>query len=566
MRRYDLDRATLGWLALLALFFATFLVYPVGLVLAGAFRSPDGVTFRHFAPLLTSPVLREAWSNSLQIGLLATAICSLIALPLAQLFARVEFKGKVLLNGLLLLPLVMPPFVGAIGLRQLFGRFGSVNLGLMALGIIPPDGPVDWLGTAGVWGVALLQALSLYPILLLNLTAAMANLDPALRDAAQSSGASGFRVFRTITLPLILPSYASSAAVVFIWAFTDLGTPLVFGLTRVVPVQVFDSLTELNTNPQGYALVVLVLLFTSLLYLVTRYRFGRGRFEMLSRSATGTAIGQANARQTGLCWVTGGLVVGVALLPHVAVVTQAVAGRWSMTVLPEVWSGAHFAELFRQGGIANSIRNSLLYSSWSAFLDLGLGVLIAWLLTRRRVPLGWLLDVLAMLPLAIPGIVIAFGYVAAFDWRIAWLNPRENPTLLLIISYSVRRLPYMVRAAHAGFQQASLTLEEASLGLGASSAATLRRITLPLVAANLVAGTILAFAFAMIEVSDSLILAMRESSFPITKMIYQLLGRIEPDAANVACALGVLGMSILALSLLLAGRLAGKRLGQLFRA
>jgi iron(III) transport system permease protein len=138
--------------------------------------------------------------------------------------------------------------------------------------------------------------------------------------------------------------------------------------------------------------------------------------------------------------------------------------------------------------------------------------------------------------------------------------------LLLVVSYSVRRLPYIVRAAFAGFQQTSVTLEEASANLGASPWRTLRKITLPLVMANLVAGTILTFSFAMLEVSDSLILAMRDQYSPITKMIYQLMGRIEPDAPSVACALGVVGMVILSVSLLIAGKILGKKLGQLFRA
>jgi iron(III) transport system permease protein len=163
-------------------------------------------------------------------------------------------------------------------------------------------------------------------------------------------------------------------------------------------------------------------------------------------------------------------------------------------------------------------------------------------------------------------LVIAFGYVAAFDFPVRWLNPRENPTLLLIVSYAVRRLPYIVRSAYAGFQQTSVTLEEASANLGAGPLRTLRRITLPLVMANLVAGTILTFSLAMLEVSDGLILAMKESYYPITKMIWLLMGRIEPEAASIACALGVVGMSILAASLLLASRLLGRSLGQLFRS
>jgi len=258
--------------------------------------------------------------------------------------------------------------------------------------------------------------------------------------------------------------------------------------------------------------------------------------------------------------------VALALLPHAAVVAQSLAHRWFFSILPATWTPANYVEIFGQEMTASSIRNSLLYSSLSAGLDLVLGVTIAWLLTRKRIPFAGVLDALAMLPLALPGLVLAFGYVAAFDVPVRWLNPRENPTLLLVISYSVRRLPYMVRAAYAGFQQMSVTLEEASANLGATPFRTLRRITLPLMAANLVAGCLLTFSFAMLEVSDSLILAMRERFFPITKAIYQLIGRIEPDASGLACALGVVGMGILAASLLVAGRILGRKMGQLFRA
>jgi iron(III) transport system permease protein len=156
--------------------------------------------------------------------------------------------------------------------------------------------------------------------------------------------------------------------------------------------------------------------------------------------------------------------------------------------------------------------------------------------------------------------------VAGFDVNISWLNPRQNPVLLLVVSYSVRRLPYIVRSAYAGFQQASISLEEASANLGASPFRTLRKITLPLVMANLIAGTVLTFSFAMLEVSDGLILAMREQYFPITKMIWQLMGRIDPNASGIACALGVVGMAILTLSLLIAGKVMGRKMGQLFRA
>ena len=185
---------------------------------------------------------------------------------------------------------------------------------------------------------------------------------------------------------------------------------------------------------------------------------------------------------------------------------------------------------------------------------------------RSKLRYRGLLDVLAMLPLAVPGLVVAFGYLAmSQEGRFfSFVNPVENPTILLIIAYSVRRLPYVVRSAVAGFQQTSETLEEAAQNLGCPPLRTLRKITLPLIAANLIAGGLLAFAFAMLEVSDSLILAQKQAFYPITKAIlelFQLLG----DGQFIASALGVwamvfLGICIVGLSLVL-----GKKLGAIFR-
>ena len=484
-------------------------------------------------------------------------------MPLAQVMTRLNFRGKVLLGGLLLAPMIMPPFVGAIGLKQLLAKFGSLNLLLMQLGILEPGQPIDWLGQGGFWGIVLLQVMNLYPIMFLNVSAAMANIDPALREAAQNLGAGGWRLFRTVTLPLILPGYFAGAVIVFIWAFTDLGTPLIFGFSRVVPVQIFDSITEINTNPMGYALVVFVLLLTLALFLVSKRFLAGKRYEMIARGHVAGAEVQATWRQTIGLWLLIGGIIAFAP-PHATVMVQSVSERWFFSVLPEAWTGAFYAEIFRHSLTVSSIRNSLFYSSLSALVDLVLGVIIAWLLTRRRIPGAAFLDGLAMLPLALPGLVLAFGYVAGFDFKISWLNPRQNPTLLLIISYSVRRLPYIVRSAYAGFQQTSITLEEASANLGATPFRTLRKITLPLVMAHLIAGTILAFSFAMLEVSDSLILAMREEFFPITKMIWQIMGRVDPSAPSVA-RLGVVGIVILTASLMAASKLLGKKMGQLFR-
>ena len=571
MRNYDLNGVVLAFLALLVLFFGLFLFYPVALLLKGAFLVDGRFGLQFFSLLLSSPLQRESLLNSLSLATVTTLLATVLTMPMAWALHRYEFAGKSVCRALLLVPMIMPPFVGAIGLRLLLARYGSLNLFLMKFGLLSPQHPIDWLGAGGFWGIVALQVLNLYPILLLNVSAAMANLDPALGEAAQNLGAGGWRLFRTVTLPLLLPGYFAGAIIVFIWAFTDLGTPLIFGYSRLVPVQIFDAVNEVHSNPMGYALVVLVLGLALVLFILSKRLLASQRYEMMARGAVAGAEQAVGPVGTAVLWLSFGGLLLVALIPHLMVILQSLSDHWFFSILPRAWTVGMYGEIVRDPATVTSVRNSLLFSGCSALIDLGLGVMIAWLLTRRRIPGAGLLDALAMLPLALPGLVLAFGYVAGFDsfrnpWLNEHLNPRNNPTLLLIIGYSVRRLPYIVRSAYAGFQQTSVTLEEASANLGAGPLRTLRKITLPLVLANLIAGTILTFSFAMLEVSDGLVLAMKEKYFPITKMIYQLMGRLDPSAAAVACALGVVGMVLLTVSLLVAGRLLGKRMGQLFRA
>lgn len=561
LRRNDLNPATSAVLLLLWAFFFIFMLYPLGYVFSNAFFTADGFSLVFMKLLFSSPNYTIILANSVNLGLTVTLLTTLLSLPLALLLVRYNFPGKGILNGLILIPMVLPPFVGAIGMRHLLARFGSVNLLLLDLGVI--NQPIDWLGGGSFWGVVILEALHLYPIMYLNLAAALANIDPSLEEAAKNMGASGFRLFRTVTFPLMLPGYFAGAIIVFIWAFTELGTPLVFEFREVVAVQIFSMVTDLHQNPMGYAFVVAVIVLTLFFFYLSKRILGGGRYEMLGRGHVVSAVRTASVPVTVLAYV---LVLGVsalALIPHAGVLLTSITSRWFLSVLPTEYTTQFYKEVFSQDLTLLSIKNSLLLSSLSTIIDVVLGVSIAYLLARKRVPGRGVLDALAMLPLALPGLVMAFGYIAAFS--ATPLDARINPVPLLIIAYSVRRLPYMVRAAYAGFQQSSVALEEAAMNLGASPIKTLYQITFPLIFANLVAGAVLAFSFAMLEVSDSLILALKEQNYPITKAIYALLGRIA-DGPYIASAMGMLGLLLLAGSLFVAGRFFGRRMGELFRA
>ena len=561
LRRYDLNRANAAVLIFLWLFFIVFMLYPLCYVFSNAFFTSEGFSLVFMKLMFFSPNYTIILANSVNLGLAVTLLTTLLSLPLASLLVRYHFPGRGLLNGLILIPMVLPPFVGAIGMRQLLARFGSVNLLLLETGVI--NQPIDWLGGGSFWSVVILEVLHLYPIMYLNLAAALANVDPSLEEAAKNMGASGFKLFRTVTFPLMLPGYFAGAVIVFIWAFTDLGTPLVFEYREVIAVQIFNMVTDLHQNPMGYTLVVAVIALTLFFFYLSKRLMGGGRYEMMGRGHVTSAVRPASASLTVIAYAVVLSISALALIPHLGVFLTSVTNRWFFSVLPSEYTLRFYQDVFSHDLTLLSIKNSLLLSTLSTIVDVVLGVTIAYFLSRKRVPGRDVLDALAMLPLALPGLVLAFGYVAAFS--ATPLDARINPVPLLVIAYAVRRLPYMVRAAYAGFQQTSVALEEAAMNLGASPIKALYQITLPLVLANLIAGAVLCFSFAMLEVSDSLILALKEPYYPITKAIYSLLGRIV-DGPYIASAMGMLGLLLLAGSLFIAGRFFGRRMGELFRA
>ena len=576
-RRYDLTPSISLILALTTLFFVVFLIYPLLYVFKEAFWIGNTFSLTYFKLMVTDPSIRTLVVNSFKIGAMVTLVTSIVSLPLAYFLTRYRYPGRDLLRSIILIPMIMPPFVGAIGMQQFFGRFGSVNMLLVKLKLIDITETIDWFG-GGFWGVVLLSTLHLYPIMYLNIVAALANVDPSLEEAAENMGASRAQVFRRITLPLMMPGYFAGAILVFIWAFTDLGTPLIFDYNEVIAVRIFRQVTEANANPMGYALVVLIIVLTAFAFYVSKRWTGSKHYEMLGRGHVTSRETDANAGMRAIIYLFIGGLTLMALLPHISVILVSLtpdSSQWRLSVLPQSWTFAHYVETFTHSDTLPSILNSLKYSICSTLLAMLVGIVVSYLLTRKRIPFQNLLDAVAMLPLALPGVAIAFGYLGSFadttlllrhlpDGIVSVLDPRQNPTFLLIISYSVRRLPYMLRSIYAGLQQTSVSYEEASQNMGATPMRTLYKITLPLVIANILAGAILVFSFSMLEVSDSLILAMRDQHYPITKAIWSLSQR--PDhGAYTASALGVVGMLILIACLLGAGKVLGGKLGEIFR-
>mgnify|MGYP001359735778 FL=1 len=554
------------------------LVYPIFLTIQGAFERVQGdglgrgfsnFTLDHFRLLLENPMFFRSLGNSAFLAVATTTLATIIALPLALLAAQYKFPGKTFFNAAVLVPMILPPFVGAIGVRAILGREGAFNT-LFGTHF-------DILGSAKVWGVVGVQALSLYPIIFLNTTAALANLDPALDEAAENLGAGWWRRFFKITLPLVRPGIFAGATIVFIWAFTELGTPLMFDFYNVTSVQIFYGLKQVETSAEPYALTLVLLATAVVMYVLGKYFFGRAGHAMYSKASR--AGGEIELK--GIAgWAASGAFLFVfllAILPHVGVVLTSftVPGQWYNSVLPTAWTTNHYREALTARDSFGAIVNSLKLSTAAMLISMVAGVVIAYLIVRTTIRGRALLDALCMLPLAVPGLVMAFGYVAmSLRWPfgkegplgdfVSVLAANPNPVPLLIAAYAIRRLPYIVRSTVAGLEQTSGELEEAAVNLGASRLTAVRRVIVPLIMANLIAGGMLVFSFSMLEVSDSMLLAQQKHQYPLTKAIFAFTERLG-DGVYIASAMGVWGMALLTVTLFSASILLGKKLGSIFR-
>jgi len=536
-------KAGAGWgawtvAAAVAAFLLVFLLVPVGLVIFTAFvDETGGLTLGHFANFFDQSIFRESFFNSLIVSLGSVFFASLIAVPLAYLTVRFEFRGALLIQTLGVLPLIMPPFVGAVALQLIFGRNGSVNLLLDEhFGFKVPI--MD-----GLIGVTFVESIHYFPFILLNLVASMRNIDGAMEESALNLGAKGFRLFRRIIFPLAMPGFLAGAALVFVKVFDDLGTPLVMGVTNMLAPQAYLRITSVGIDdPLGYVTSVLMIAFSIFaLWMAGRVTKNRD-YATLQKGGGSLQRRRLNGWESLLAYGWIGLVLFVVLAPHLGILLMSFAKVWSFSVLPDAYTLDHYANVFENS--QQMIGNTLLYCVLAAGLDVLIGTAIAWLILRTTLPARRWLDYLASIALAIPGLVLAIGYLRLFKGvDLPFTDtPVVTSWVLIMLAYAVRRLPYALRACMAALQQVHVSLEEAAQSLGATRWRTVRRVMVPLMAGGMLAGFVTSFITAAVELSATLLLTSSESNAPMSYGIYLYMQSVS--GRGPGAALGVLAVVV----------------------
>jgi iron(III) transport system permease protein len=531
------------WLAggLVLTFLLLFLVLPVGRVFYTAFVESDGTpTLGHFAAFFSQSLMKEAFFNSLYVAVMSAIFAALIAVPLAYFTVRFDFRGALLIQTLGVLPLIMPPFVGAVAMQLIFGRSGSLNLLLN-----------DWFGFTlpimeGLNGVIFVEAIHYFPFILMNLTVALRNIDGAMEEAAMNLGCRGWRLFWRVIFPLGLPGFVAGASLVFVKVFDDLGTPLVLGQTNMLAPQAYLRITQVGLeDPMGYVISVIMIVF-SITAMALSARVLKGK-DYATTQKGGGSIQRRTLSPIGsfmaYAWIF--VVLLVVLSPHLGVLLLSFAKVWSFSPLPDAYTLEHYATVFQDS--SGMIRNTLLYCGLAAGLDVILGVTIAYLIFRTQLPARQWLDWIATASLAVPGIVLAIGYLRLYKGvTVPGTEILLTSTwVMIMLAYAVRRLPYALRSCIAALQQVHVSLEEAAESLGATKVRTIRRVLVPLMAGGILAGFVTSFITAAVELSATILLTSAESQAPMSYGIYLYMQSVA--GRGPGAALGVLAIVVVAI-------------------
>ncbi|WP_426126670.1 ABC transporter permease [Pararhizobium sp. PWRC1-1] len=531
--------------SVIALFLLVFLIIPAGTVIYTAFteKGTGALTIVNFIDFFNTDLFRRSFFNSVYVSGMSVVWATVIALPLAVLTTRFDFRGSLIIQTLGFVPLIMPPFVGAVAMQLLFGRNGTVNLILN-----------DWFGIRlpfmeGLNGVIFVQSLHYFPFILINLSTSLRNIDRSMEEAAQNLGSSGIRLFRRIVFPLAMPGYLAGASLVFVKVFDDLATPLLLNVKDMLAPQAYLRVTSVGlTDPMGYVISVILIVVSIFAMWLSAVAMRGKDYSTTQRGGGGLAKRKLSRGESVIAYGVVALILLLVLSPHIGLLLLSFATVWSFSPMPDDFTVAHYARVFGESSIY--IKNTLIYASLAGLIDVVIGGAIAYIVLRTKIIGRRWLDWAATAALAIPGVVLGIGYLRTFyGITLPDGTPLATLWVMVVLALAIRRLPYALRACYAALQQVSESLEEAAENLGATKQRTIRRIVLPLMTGGLLAGFVTSFSTAAVELSATLMLIQSNSDAPIAYGLYVFMQ--SPAGRGPGAALGVIAVVLVAVCTLL---------------
>lgn len=522
-----------------------FLIYPFASLFLKSFFHPKtgDVSLVNYEKFINTPYYFNTLKRSLLVSTVTTVLAVLIGVPVAYITSRFNVWGKPAINVMIILSMLSPPFIGAYSWILLLGRNGFITNLMEKIGITMPT-------IYGFYGMVLVFTLKLFPYVYLYVSGALGSIDSSLEEAAESLGMSKLRRMLTVTFPVIVPTISAAALVVFMTSMADFGTPLLIGEGyKVLPVVVYEEYMSdiggdtiiASTLSTIIVLCAVVVLFLQKAYVSRRnYRMSFLRPPQVQKVGTGKRI---------LLTAIAFIVALAAMLPQLTViVTSFLKTRGPLFV-------AGFSlDSYRQIGfkLSKNIVNTFLFSSIAIALMILLGLLLSYIVVRRKTRMASFLDAAAMFPYVIPGAVIGIGLVTAFNRPPLLLT---GTMAILIVSYIIRKLPFVLRSSTAILQQIDPSIEEASISLGVPPMKTFFKTTAILMIPGLISGGILSWVSTINELSSTLILyAGNTGTIPVA-----IFNEIFKDSFGTAAALASILSFATVISLAIFNKVSGGR-------
>jgi iron(III) transport system permease protein len=514
-------------------FLAVFLLYPMFTTLIRAFMAPaddlafHGFSLEGFKQFFTSRLYQKSLRNSFVVSISVTALTLLIGVPMGYFVARVKMPGKNLILSLGILPIIMPSFVGAFTWVILLGRNGIVRTFLNWL--LGPLG-VEVPSIYGMFGMILCMTLTYYPFVFQLAYGAFASANPLLEEAAMLMGAGKGRIMRTVTFPLILPSLGAAALLVFVRAIGNFGIPAVIGGDHyVLPTLIYFEVNGFWNINGASSIAVINVAITAFVLWLQKYVVSRHEYETISASRSEIKLHEGKGiRIIAMLYCL--IILIVSLLPQITIIVMSFFEKW-VGLFPEGFTLANYIRIPKYS--SHELFNSFYLSILATVLCAVLGSIVAYITERKKPKGAALLDLAVMAPFILPGTVVSIALLSAFSGNSA--IRLTGTYAIIIISYMIRRTPYVYRSVAASLTQLNPSLEEASTIAGATWFYTFRRVSVPLILPAIISGSILTLTTLLQELSTTILLySGKTRTVPI-----QIYGAVQDGKLGAASALSV---------------------------
>lgn len=510
---------------LLLIFTTIFIIYPFGKLFLQSFSTEEQVfTFENYLRFFTKRYYRNALVNSLKVCVCTTVLAVAIGVPLAYIGTRFKLYAKRLINIMIVLSMLSPPFIGAYSWITLLGRSGIITQLLESIGI-------EFGSIYGFGGILLVFTLKLFPMVYLYVSGALSTIDSSLEEASENLGVAGFNRIRKVTMPVIMPTILSSALMVFMTALADFGTPRLIGEGyTTLPVVIYkEFMNEVGSNTSFAAALSVIITIVSLAVLFIQKRVVDRKSYNMSALRPPKVITLKPVKRAALSLLV--FVVALfAIAPQLTVFIQSFRAT-NGPVFTDGWSLESYEAVISK--LSTNIRNSFAFAIIAIALIVLIGMLGSYLVVRRKGRLVGYLDMVLMFPYVIPGAVLGITLISAFNAGAIILT---GTMWIIIISYSVRKLPYTMRSSVGILYQIERSVEEASISLGVPPMKTFFKTTVVLMLPGVLSGAVLSFISCINELSSTLVLYTGKTS----TISVAIFNAVTNDAYGQASALATI--------------------------